>query len=465
MEGSILHLLRARQAAGKPLRVGVIGAGKFATMFLSQARRIDGLHVAAIADLSRERAQAALSRAGWPADQYRARSLDEAMKNGSTFLTESGNALFEGSKGNPGQGIEVVVEATGDPGAGILHALRALKQGIHVVMVNVEGDVLAGPLLAEKARRAGLVYSLAYGDQPALICEMVDWARACGFDVVCAGKGTKYLPQYHASTPDTVWDHWGFSAETVAKGDFNAKMFNSFLDGTKSAIEMGAVANATGLGPQSEGLGFPPCGIDDLAHVCRPQEDGGQLSRKGTVEVISSLERDGRPVYRDLRWGVYITFEGHSDYVRNCFADYGMKTDSSGRYTALYRPYHLIGLELSISVLRAGLRKEATGSASDFMGDVVAVAKRDVAAGEILDGEGGYCVYGKLLPAERSMKIEALPLGLAHHVPLLKEIKAGQIVCWSDVRFDEQDPVVRFRKEMERQFEKKREGLARRWNP
>jgi predicted homoserine dehydrogenase-like protein len=461
MEGSILHLLHARQAAGRPLRVGLIGAGKFATMFLSQARRIEGLHVAAIADLSRERAQASLSRAGWPADQYRARSLEEAMKNGSTFLAESGNALFEGSKDGPGQGVEVVVEATGDPGAGILHALRAFEQGIHVIMVNVEGDVLAGPFLAAKARRAGLVYSLAYGDQPALICELVEWARACGFDVVCAGKGTKYLPQYHASTPETVWDHWGFSAETVAKGDFNAKMFNSFLDGTKSAIEMGAVANATGLVPQAEGLGFPPCGTDDLPHVCRPQEDGGQLSRKGTVEVISSLERDGRPVYRDLRWGVYITFEGSSDYVRSCFADYGMKTDSTGRYTAMYRPYHLIGLELSISVLRAGLRQEATGSASGFWGDVVAVAKRDLAAGEILDGEGGYCVYGKLVPAERSLQIEALPLGLAHHVPLLKGVKAGHVICWSDVKFDVQDPVGRVRKEMEGQFTKKREAVAR----
>ena len=128
-------------------------------------------------------------------------------------------------------------------------------------------DALAGPLLVQRAREAGIVYSLAYGDQPALICEMVDWARAAGFEVIAAGKGTKYLPVYHEATPQTVWGHYGFTPEQVAAGDFNAQMFNSFLDGTKSAIEMAAVANATGLTPAPGGLAFPPCGVDDLPRV------------------------------------------------------------------------------------------------------------------------------------------------------------------------------------------------------
>ena len=171
------------------------------------------------------------------------------------------------------------------------------------------------PLLASAAREAGIVYSLAYGDQPALICEMVDWARACGFEVMAAGKGTKYLPEFHTSTPDTVWSYYGFTAEMVAAGDFNAQMFNSFLDGTKSAIEMAAVSNATGLQPSPSGLHFPPCGVDDLARVLRPREDGGILHHRGQVEVVSSLERDGRPVFRDLRWGVYVTLAADSDYA------------------------------------------------------------------------------------------------------------------------------------------------------
>ena len=251
--------------------------------------------------------------------------------------------------------VDVTVEATGNPAAGIRHARAAFANGKHVVMVNVEADVLAGPLLAHEARAAGVVYTMAYGDQPALTCEMVEWARACGFDVVAAGKGTKYLPSYHASTPDTVWDHYGLTAGEAAAAGMNSQMFNSFLDGTKSAIEMAAIANATGLTPPPDGLLFPPCGMDDLAHVLRPREAGGLLHHKGQVEVVSSEERDGRPVARDLRWGVYVVLEAPNDYAAACFKQYGMNTDASGRYSAMYKPFHLIGLELNLSILSAAL--------------------------------------------------------------------------------------------------------------
>jgi predicted homoserine dehydrogenase-like protein len=319
-------------------------------------------------------------------------------------------------------------------------------------MVNVEADALAGPLLAKRAEEAGIVYSLAYGDQPALICEMVDWARAAGFDVVAAGKGTKYLPAYHASTPDTVWGHYGFSAETVAGGDFNAQMFNSFLDGTKSAIEMAAVANATGLLPAPNGLEFPPCGVDDLARILKPKTDGGLLHHRGQVEVITSVERDGRPVFRDLRWGVYVTFAADSEYVRRCFKEYGLVTDSSGEYSSMYKPFHLIGLELGISVASVAVRKEATGAATGFRGDCVATAKRNLKAGEMLDGEGGYTVYGKLMPAQDSLKAGALPIGLAHKVKLIRDVAAGKAVSWNDVAFDANNETVKFRREMETTF-------------
>jgi len=442
--GQLLQLLAARAEAGKPLRVGLIGAGKFGTMFLSQACRVSGLHVLGVADLSLERASKALHRAEWPQAQFAATSFAQALDAGTTHLTEDGEALIRA------EGLDVVVEATGNPAAGINYALKAIEYGRHVVMVNVEADVLAGSLLAKRATEAGVVYSLAYGDQPALICELVEWARASGFEVVCAGKGTKYLPIYHTSTPDTVWKHYGYSQEMVERSGLNPKMFNSFLDGTKSAVEMAAVANATGLLPQPEGLLFPPCGVDDLPHICRPRSEGGQLAHKGTVEVVSSLERDGRPVYRDLRWGVYITLEAPNDYTKRSLAEYGLPLDSSGRYTAMYRPYHLVGLELTISVLRAGLRGEATGSAISFNGDVVATAKRPLTAGETLDGEGGYCVYGTLMPAGDALKAGALPIGLAHNVKLRNDIAAGQPIHWSDVEIDEKDPVVRFRREMER---------------
>ncbi len=446
MSGELLSLLAARAEAGRPLRIGLIGAGKFGTMFLAQARRVPGLHVLGIADLAPERARGALLRAGWPEARFAAASLAEALATGATYVGDDASALIAAD------GLDLVVEATGVPAAGVAHCLLAIDYGRHIVMVNVEADALAGPILARRAAEAGLVYSLAYGDQPALIAELVEWARAAGFEVVCAGKGTKYLPIYHQSTPDTVWTHYGFSPEQVARGGFNPQMFNSFLDGTKSAIEMAAVANACGLTPQPEGLRFPPCGVDDLPHICRPAAEGGQLAHAGTVEVVSSLERDGRPVYRDLRWGVYVTFAAPDEYVRQCFAEYGLLTDASGRYTALYRPYHLIGLELTVSVLRVGLRGEPTGRPAAFRGDVAAVAKRDLAAGEHLDGEGGYTVYGALVPAASALQRGLLPIGLAHGLTLRHAIPAGQALCWDDVSYEPTNPTVRMRRLMERTF-------------
>jgi len=441
-----LHRLLSRRAAdGRPLRVALIGAGKFGSMFLAQARRTPGIHVVAIADLAPQRARESLVRVAWDAERCRARSFDEACKNGATCVTDDASAAIASGA------VEIVIDATGSPAAGIRHALACCEHGKHIVMVNVEADALAGPLLARRAHAAGIVYSLAYGDQPALICEMADWARAAGFEVTAAGKGTRYLPAYHESTPETVWGHYGFTREQVARGDYNARMFNSFLDGTKSAIEMAAVANATGLTPAPEGLSFPPCGVDDLPRVLRPSSEGGRLHHRGQVEVVSSLERDGRPVARDLRWGVYVTFAADSEYVRRCFREYGLVTDETGNYAAMYKPWHLIGLELGISVASVGLRSEPTGRPDGFRGDVVAVAKRDLKAGETLDGEGGYTVWGRLLPAQDSLASGGLPIGLAHGIRLTRRIPKGDLVTWRDVAMQESE-AVRVRREMEETF-------------
>jgi predicted homoserine dehydrogenase-like protein len=429
--------------AGRPVRVGVIGAGKFGSMFLSQAPRTPGLHVLGIADLDVGRARQAAARVGWSPERIETKSFADALRSGKTFLTDDAEALIAAD------GIDVVVEATGNPAAGIKHALACCEHKRHIVMVNVEADALAGPLLARRAAAAGILYSFAYGDQPALIAELVDWARTAGFEVVCAGKGTKYLPVYHASTPQTVWGHYGFSEAQLASGDFDAQMFNSFLDGTKSAIEMAAVANATNLDVADDGLAFPPCGVDDLASLLRPHSDGGLLPKSGMVEVVSSLQRDGSPVPRDLRWGVYVTFRAPSDYVRRCFGEYGLKTDASGWYSAMYKPYHLIGLELGVSVASVMLRGEPTGTTRGFRGDVVCVAKRDLAAGEILDGEGGYAVWGKLMPARASLALGGLPIGIAHGARLTSAVKAGEIVRWSDCVTDATAPAIRLRREME----------------
>jgi predicted homoserine dehydrogenase-like protein len=432
--------------AGTPVRVGVIGAGKFASMFLSQAPRTRGVHVLGIADLDVDRARQAVKRVGWPPERTEVRSFANALREGKTFLTEDSEALIAA------EGLNMIIEATGNPAAGIRHALACFRHKRHIVMVNVEADALAGPLLARRASEAGVLYSFAYGDQPALIAELVDWARTAGFEVVCAGKGTKYLPDYHASTPATVWRHYGFTEAQVAAGDFNARMFNSFLDGTKSAIEMAAVANATDLDVADGGLAFPPCGVEDLPSLLRPSADGGVLPKSGMVEVVSSLERDGRPVFHDLRWGVYVTFKAPSEYVRRCFAEYGLKTDASGWYSAMYKPYHLIGLELGLSIASIMTRGEPTGATRGFRGDVAAVAKRDLAAGQMLDGEGGHTVYGKLTPARMSLALRALPIGVADGARLTAPVAAGQIVRWDDCVVDATSLTVRLRREMEATF-------------
>lgn len=246
-------------------------------------------------------------------------------------------------------------------------------------------------------------------------------------------------------TPDDVWEHYGLTPDEARRAGMNPQMFNSFMDGTKSAIEMAAIANATGLDVPQAGLAFPPCGVDDLAHVLRPREVGGQLEHIGMVEVVSSLERDGRPVYRDLRWGVYVVLEAPNAYAANCFRQYGMPTDSTGRYAAMYKPFHLIGLELSISVLNAALRGEATGCAQGFKGNVAAVAKRDLAVGETLDGEGGYTVWGKLVPGDASVSADVLPIGLAHEVRLVRGVAAGDTLGFADVELPEDDVTALYR--------------------
>ncbi len=390
----MIGLLADLAARDRPLRVGVVGAGKFSTMFLTQARRLPGLEIAWVADLDLERARAAAG--------------------GASVGTEARTLIAEG-------GADVVVEATGSPVAGAHHALAAIEHGQHVVMVTVEADVLVGPALARRATEAGLAYSLAYGDQPALICELVEWARVCGFEVVCAGKGTRHEPGFHQSTPETVWEHWGFEPEG---GD--RKMYNSFVDGTKSAIEMAAVCNATGLEPQEEGLLFPHISRDEL------QELPEHLSRRGTVEAVTG---------DDIRWGVYVVIAAEGELARRSLAEYGLPLSRDGRHAAHYRPYHLVGLELAVSVLEAGLRGQATGSPTELRADVVAVAKRDLVPGDVLDGEGGYCAYGALVPTASSREGQLLPMGLSAGATITRPVPAGAEVE-SDAVEVQHDPVT-----------------------
>ncbi|MFC5521737.1 NAD(P)H-dependent oxidoreductase [Polaromonas jejuensis] len=441
---NLYTMLAARAAAGRPVRVGLIGAGKFGSMILSQARHIEGMHIVGVADLDVAKARGSLNRVGWEEDRYSAKSLGDAIKTGKTCVLDDAAALASCDE------IECIVEATGHPIAGVRHALAAIDGNKHIIMVNVEADAMCGPLLAAKARAKNLVYSMAYGDQPAIICELVDWARSCGFEITSAGKGMNFEPRYRYSTPDTVWGFFGWTDEEVAAGDFNPKMYNSFTDGTKAAIEMAAVANGTGLDCPDDGLAFPPAGLHDLAKVFRPAADGGRLARSGLVDIAASQEPDGREVFNNIRYGVFVTFKAPNEYAKACFKQYGLLVDPSGWYGSMWRPFHMIGLETSISILSAVLRGEATGTCKEFRGDAVATAKRDLKPGEYLDGEGGFAVWANAIPASKSLEIGGLPIGLAHNVKLKRPVAKDTIVRFDDVVLERDMDVVALRQQMER---------------
>ena len=318
-----------------------------------------------------------------------------------------------------------------------------------MINVTVEADAMCGYGLALKAEQAGVIYSMAYGDQPALACNLVDWARTCGFSVVAAGRGHKWLPEFRKSTPDTVWDFWGLTAEQAERGRLNPKMFNAFLDGSKPAIESAAISNATGLDAPMEGLQFPPGSIDDIPTLMRPQGEGGILERKGMVEVVSCIQRNGTPIPNDIRKGVWVCFEADTEYLRNCFEEYSVVTDPSGRYMASFNRWHLIGLELAVSIAAIGIRNEPTGYATSFRSDVSAQAKRDLTAGEYLDGEGGYTVSGILRPTSISVKNRYVPLGLAHNLKLVRPVAEGTPVTWDDVECDQVTTAFKLRSEIE----------------
>ena len=419
----------------KTVNVTLIGAGKFGSMFLSQAPYTKGLNVFTICDLNIDKAKKACREVGWSEDQIN-----------NTIFTED----FEKAINN--DEVDVVVEATGHPSSGIKHARTCFKYGKHVIMVNVEADVLAGPSLSAEANSAEVVFSMAYGDQPSLTLEIIEWARASGFKVTAAGKGTKYIPEYHYSTPKTVWDHYGLTSDEAEKAGMNSKMFNSFLDGTKSSLEMSAIANASGLNVPNNGLLFPPCGMDDLASLLKEKNKGGILEKNEQVEVVSSLERDGRPVFKDLRWGVYAVLQAPNDYAASCFKQYGMNTDQSGEFSAMYKPFHLIGMELNTSIFSAALLKLPTGQTKYFKGDVVSVSKRNLKKGEKLDGEGGFTVWGKLIPASTSLNLQALPIGLANDMYLKNDIDKDKILTWNDVEFDTNNEIIKYRHQMENKF-------------
>jgi len=401
------------------IKVAFVGCGKFISMFLSQYNQLKKIKIDSIIDLKIDNAKKNCLNSGLSNKQIKeinfTNSLDEVLD----------------------RDIDIFIEATGNPIVGTVHADKILRKKKHLILVNVEADVTCGKYLSDLAKQNNVICSMAYGDQPSLIVEQIEWAKLNGFSVICAGKGTKYHPTFEYSTPDTVWDHYGLSKERAEiDSGMNPKMFNSFLCGDKSAIEMCAVSNASNLKCPKNGLTFPPIGVYDIAKKLIPKSYGGLIDYEGQVEVISSIDIKKKDIPNDLRWGVYIVIKAKNQYVKNCFKDYGMVTDSSGNYSAIWRPYHYIGLELAQSIYSIALENKATGFTKYYNAEVASYAKKNLKVGERLDGEGGYCVRGKLINSKKSKDEKILPLGLTDGAITKKNINKDQAIMLNDVELN-----------------------------
>ena len=410
------------------IKIAFIGCGKFASMFLAQYNHLNKIQIDSIVDININQAKKNCINSGLNSETIKkikfSNSIDEIID----------------------RDIEIFIEATGNPIIGTVHATKIIKSKRHVILVNVEADITCGKYLSDLARENKVICSMAYGDQPSLILEQIEWARLNGFDVICAGKGTKYHPSFEYSTPDTVWGHYGLTKERAEnESGMNPKMFNSFLCGDKSAIEMCAVSNASNLKCPSNGLTFPPVGVYDIAKKMIPKKDGGLIDSEGQVEVISSIDLKKKDIENDLRWGVYIVLKAKNEYVKNCFKDYGMVTDSSGNYSAIWRPYHYIGLELAQSIYTIALDNRATGFTKNYNAEVASIAKKDLKKGDKLDGEGGFCARGRLITSEKSKKEKILPLGLTDNALLKKDISKDETIKLEDVELNLPKEVVEAR--------------------
>ena len=411
-----------------PIKIAFIGCGKFVSMFLAQYNHLDKIQIDSIVDIN--------------INQAKKNCLNSGLSSETTEQINFSNSLDEVLDRN----IEIFIEATGNPIIGTVHACKIIKNKKNVILVNVEADITCGKYLSDLSKNHNVICSMAYGDQPSLILEQIEWARLNGFEVICAGKGTKYHPTFEYSTPDTVWGHYGLTKERAEnESGMNPKMFNSFLCGDKSAIEMCAVSNAANLKCPSNGLTFPPVGVYDIAKKMIPKKDGGLIDSEGQVEVISSIDLEKKDIENDLRWGVYIVLKAKNEYVKNCFKDYGMVTDSSGNYSAIWRPYHYIGLELAQSIYSIALDNRATGFTKNYNAEVASIAKKDLKKGEKLDGEGGFCARGKLITSKKSKKEKILPLGLTDNAILKKDISKDEIIKLEDVNLDLPEEVIEAR--------------------
>lgn len=423
---SLYEKLLERAEAGRPVTLGVVGAGQMGTGLVSQLTPLPWFDVAGVADIDLDRARASYRSAGVPDDQLVAvddlAAAERARAAGRRIVTRSAELLAHLPDN------EAIVDATGVPEVGAIVAEAAIRGGRHVVMLNVEADVTVGRALKQLADQAGVIYSTSAGDEYAPAKELVEFARALGFGVVCAGKG-KNNPLDRTATPDT-------QAERAKAIGANPWMLAGFVDGTKTAVEMTCLANATGLVPDTRGMHGPKGSVADLPKLFRPAAEGGILGRTGVVDYAIGVAP-----------GVFCVIESDSEIVAEEMRYLGM---GEGRYWVLFRPYHLTSLETAITVATAAIYHEATiAPGPKPIAEAIAMAKRDLKAGERLDKMGGWMHYALAEGAEIAAEEDLLPAGLAEGGVLTADVRMGEPIHRSRVELDDTTALYRLRMQQE----------------
>ena len=396
------ELIKREKELGRPVRVGLAGAGQMGSGLAAQIGKIPGMELVACADIDLARAENALKLAGIDKIGHNSEA-SYSIENGQGGVVDNAKALAE-------LPVDIVFEATGVPWVGAEVADACIDASKHILMLNVETDVTIGQYLANKANKNGVIYSVANGDEPVACKELYDFSVDLGFEIVCVGKG-KNNPLDQTANPDTC-------LEKATKKKMNPKMLASFEDGSKTMIEMAALANAIGLPPDRVGMNGPVSEVKDLNKTLIPSEDGGVLSGIGRVDyafgpapgVFSIVKSDNQTVIDEME---YLSM-------------------GSGPYYTFYRPYHLASIEAPRSVGMAIINKEPGLQPTTWIAEVIGHAKKDLVKGDKIDGIGGYASYGVTYPVEQS--IEFVPLGLLEGAEVLEDIKAGDPISKSAVQ-------------------------------
>lgn len=414
--------LKTLEKEGRPIQVGIIGVGQMGSEIVATIGEMAGMRVAVAVDLTSKRAAAAHAQSRRPTTVIETEDLDAAARavaEGKAVATADYRLATRLPQ------VDVVVDATGSTEMGAVVSLDAIHHKKHVVMMSVECDVTIGPILNRMASDAGVIYSMAAGDEPAAIMEIYRFARSMGFEVVCAGKGKNNPLNIHAN-PDDV----------KAKADerrMSAKMLCEFVDGSKTAIEMAAVSNATGLVPDIRGMHAAKATVPELSKVFIPKADGGVLEKSGVVDFAIGVHP-----------GIFVIAKTDNPCMVNGLSQRDM---GFGPYYTLFRPYHLCSIEVPLTCAQCVLYGETSGSPGEkLVSECIVISKRDLKAGDVLDGIGEYCYRGSIDLAETAIGENLLPLGLAKGYRLKRDVKCDTVVTYDMVEIESDSPLRQLRR-------------------